>query len=165
MKPIERIAAIADAAREPVTVVTTNPPGTPVATHTLTYTLTTEDFGRLLKLAADAGWAAAFIERLRVEANEAADYAKRQRDDTYPVHPDNVNYDAGEEPGPADPWSQGFHEGAAHVVDMLGQLIHTDPEMFAPDDTAFRVAEPGVPLLQTARATVLEFDPEPEPTP
>jgi hypothetical protein len=158
MKPIERIAAIADAAREPVMVVTTNPLADPPDT----YTLRTEDFGRLLKLAADAGWAAAFIERLRVEAAEAAAFAERQRDDTYPVHPDNVNHEAGEEPGPADPWSQGFHEGAAHVVDMLGQLIHTDPELFAPDDTAFRVAEPGVPLLQTARATVLEFDPEPE---
>jgi hypothetical protein len=158
MKPIERIAAIAEAAREPVMVVTTNPTTDPPDT----YTLRTEDFGRLLKLAADAGWAAAFIERLRAELADAADYAKRQRDATYPVHPDKVNYDAGEEPGPADPWSQGFHEGAAHVVDMLGQLIHTDPELFAPDDTAFRVAEPGVPLLQTARAIVLEFDPEPE---
>lgn len=157
MKPIDRLAAVRAAAAVPVMVVTSNPTTDPPDT----YTIRAEDFGRLLKLAADAGWAAAFIERLRAEAADAADFAKRQRDDTYPVHPDKVNYEAGEEPGPADPWSQGFHEGVAHVVDMLGQLFHTDPEHFAPDDTAFRVAEPGPPLLQTARATVLEFDPEP----
>lgn len=158
MKPVERIAAIADAARLPVEVVTTNP----LNDHPNTYTLTADQFARLLRLAADAGWAAAFIERLRTEADEAAKYAKEQRDDTYPVHPDKVNYEAGEEPGDPHPWSQGFHEGAQHVKDMLGQLLHTDPEHFAADDTAFRVSEVGIPTIRTARAVVLEFDPEPE---
>lgn len=158
MKPVDRIAAMARGARLPVEVVTTNP----LTEEPGTYTLTAEQFARLLHLAADAGWAAAFLERLRAELDEAARYAKETRDDTYPVHPDKVNFEAGEEPGKPHPWSQGFHEGAAHVKDMLNQLLHTDPELFGPDDTAFRVPEPGVPTLQTARATVLEFDPEPE---
>lgn len=158
MKPVDRMAAMADAARLPVEVVTTNP----LDDHPNTYTVTAEQFARLLRLAADAGWAAAFLERLRAELDEAARYAKEQRDDTYPVHPDKVNYEAGEEPGEPRPWEQGFHEGAAHVQGMLGQLLYTDPEHFAADDTAFRVPEPGVPTLQTARAVVLEFDPEPE---
>lgn len=158
MKPVERMEAMAAAARLPVEVVTTNP----LTEEPNTYTVTADQFARLLRLAADAGWAAAFLERLRAELDEAARFAKEQRDDTYPVHPDKVNYEAGEEPGEPHPWSQGFHEGAAHVKDMLGQLLHTDPELFGPSDSAFRVAEPGVPTLQTARAVVLEFDPEPE---
>src|SRR5688500_13421496 len=157
MKPIERIAAVTAAAAAPVTVI--NPD--PAKGHPDAYTLPGEQLHRLLALAAEAAWAAAFIDRLWSEANEAAAFAKRQRDDTYPVHPDNVNYEEGEEPGPADPWSQGFHEGAAYVLDMLGQLVLTDPEHFAPDDTAFRVAEPGPPPTQRARATVLEFEPGP----
>lgn len=157
MKPIERITAIGDAARTPVTVVNPDPDNG----HPHAYTLPAEQLHRLLALAADAAWASAFIARLWSEAEEAAAFAKRQRDDTYPVPLDKINYDAGEEPGPADPWSQGFHEGAAHMLDMLGQLMHTDPELFAPDDTAFRVTEPGPPPTQRARAVVLEFEPGP----
>jgi hypothetical protein len=158
MKPIERIAAVTDHARLPVAVVTTNP----LTAEPNTYTLPAEQFRRLLALAGEAAWASGFIARLWEEAEEAARYAKATRDDTYPVHPDKVNYEAGEEPGDPDRWSQGFHEGAQHVRDMLAQLLHTDPEHFAPDDTSFRTPDPGPPVITTARATVLEFDPEPE---
>jgi hypothetical protein len=157
MKPIERTAAIIEAVKTPVMVVTPDPN----IGHPDAYTLPADQFHRLLALAADAAWAAAFIDRLWAEAVEASGFATRIRDETYPVPPDEVNHEAGEEPGPADPWSQAFHEGAAHVYAMLEQLMHTDPEHFAPTDTAFRVAEPGPPALQRARATVLEFDPEP----
>jgi hypothetical protein len=159
VKPIERIAAMTEAARPPVGVVTTNPLGPEPAT----YTVTAAEFGRLLAAVRDAAWAAAFIERLWNETGEAAEYAKRQRDETYPVHPDRVNHEAGEEPGEPHPWSQGFHEGAAHVRDMLGQLMLTDPDHFGPDDTAFRIPERPLELVtETPRALILEFDPDPE---
>lgn len=157
MKPIDRIQVITDAAAVPVTVLTTNP----VGTHPESYTISADQMNRLLSLAADAAWAAAFIERLRTETDEAAAYAKEQRDDTYPVPLDKLA--DGEEPGKPDTWSQGFHEGAAHVKDMLGQLIYTDPEHFAPTDTAFRTPEPGPPAITRAPVRVLEFDPEPAP--
>lgn len=158
MKPIERIAAVTDAARLPVAVVTTNP----LDTEPNTYTLPAEDFRRLLALAGEAAWSAAFIARLWSEAEAASTWATEARDATYPVPLHKINYDAGEEPGKPEPHAQAFHEGAQHVRDMLAQLLHTDPEHFAPDDTAFRTPDPGPPVIERARATVLEFDPEPE---
>lgn len=173
MKPADRIKHIAETAAGPVRILTTNP----LTIEPESYTVAADEFGRLLKLTAEARWAAAFIERLRAEADEAARYAKEQRDDTYPVHPDQVNWEAGEEPGEPHPWSQGFHEGAAHVVAMLGQWFGTDPESFGPpdpddpDDSAFRIPEDGPITLQVddrhgwsrrEGAVVLEFDREPQ---
>jgi hypothetical protein len=158
MKPIERIAAVTEAARAPVAVVTTNP----LPAEPNTYTLPADQFRRLLALAGEAAWAAGFIARMWAEAEAAAAWAKDARDATYPVPLDKINYAAGEEPGPAAPFEQAFHEGADHVKTMLAQLVHTDPEHFAPGDTAFRTPDPGPPVITTARATVLEFDPEPE---
>src|SRR5688500_11643917 len=135
MKPIERIAAVTAAAAAPVTVI--NPD--PAKGHPDAYTLPGEQLHRLLALAAEAAWAAAFIDRLWSEANEAAAFAKRQRDDTYPVHPDNVNYEEGEEPGPADPWSKGFHEGADYVLEMLCLHVLNAPQRYAPGTTSFQV--------------------------
>lgn len=158
MKPIDRIAAMAEAAQVPVAVVNTSL----LRAEPDTYTVTSAEFERLLAAVRDAAWGAAFIERLWAEANEAAAFAKMQRDDTYPVHPDNVNYEAGEELGEPHPWSQGFHEGAAHVVSMLGQFVLTDPEHFGPDDTAFRIPERPLQLVSDPpRALILEFDPDP----
>lgn len=139
MKPIDRLAELGAAAAAPITVVSAV--GDP-ASDPAYYTLTAEEFGRLVALVAEGAWAGAFCATIVAEVEAVYENATAMLEQA---------------DGAGRALVEQYWAGAQVTRDLVREWLHTDPDQIGGYEVGARTVGVG-----SAKATILEFEPAPE---